>query len=219
MKKQMMYYSLTILMIISIIGIVSAGVSITPSSINLGIVYPGETHSVNLTITADDIYLLVLNSTDPGITITPQNITTINGIMNATINITFAGDISSGIHNFKIGDNSIAVEIPSESPSPSHGHYSSYNPSNNNVTNQTNQTICSANEQQCVNDGIYKCNLNGQGWIFEKSCLYGCNGNVCKEAIVITPKPIEMSLTVKILLIIAGGLLVIIIIWILSKLR
>lgn len=109
MKKQIIPIILGILLI----GIVSAGVTITPSSISIN-AFPGETHQVNITIKADGNYLLIFNSTDSKITITPESMATINGEIKTKINLTFAKDISLGVHTFDVKGSTevITVEVP-----------------------------------------------------------------------------------------------------------
>lgn len=108
MKKQIML----ILGIIFLMGIISAEVTITPSVININ-TFPGETHSVNITIKADGNYLVVFNSTNPDISISPSSIQTINGEFGTVINLTFSKDISAGIHTFDVKGGTEVMIIPS----------------------------------------------------------------------------------------------------------
>jgi len=112
MKRQIIYLILGIFLI----GIVSASVTISPSTINID-TYPGETHSVNITIMADGNYLLIFNSSNQDISISPSSIETINGVMNTTINLTFSTTISVGVHTFDVrgGTEVLVVEVPSSS--------------------------------------------------------------------------------------------------------
>ena len=101
---------------ILLIGTISAQISISPSSININS-FPGETHSINLTITSDGRYAVFFNSTNKDISITPYYIVTNGNLQNETINLTFARDISKGTFNFDILGSSevIEVQVPSSS--------------------------------------------------------------------------------------------------------
>ena len=132
MKKQI----LSIIFGILLIGIVSANISISPSSIDIN-VYPGETHQINLTITSDEIYEVYFNSTNPHISITPSSIIINKGATNAVINLTFALDIPSGITNFNIEGNNYGYSSGTKRRT-SHGSSNSiFDTTQNNIPAET----------------------------------------------------------------------------------
>jgi hypothetical protein len=49
------------------------------------------------------------------------------------------------------------------------------------TTTQENNipTVCSPNQEACVNGGLYVCNTAGTGWDLKQACELGCAGNVC----------------------------------------
>ena len=135
MKKQI----LSIIFGILLIGVVSANISISPSSIDIN-VYPGETHQVNLTITSDEIYEVYFNSTNPHISITPSSIIINKGATNAVINLTFALDIPSGITNFNIEGNNDGYSSGTKRRT-SHGSSNSiFDTTQNNIPAETSIT-------------------------------------------------------------------------------
>lgn len=158
MKKQIMYLILGILLI----GIISA-------------IYPGETISVNNTIGRIDLNYTILN-----------NSTVVKGLsFNITpneINITFPINLPPITFTILLFYNETeqTVGVSGSSGGSSGGeHHSLY--VHNPIINETNITVCSPNEEECTNNGIYVCDSNGRGWTLKISCSDGCDGKKCKE--------------------------------------
>ncbi len=135
MKKQI----LSIIFGILLIGIVSADISISPSSIDIN-VYPGETHQVNLTITSDEIYEVYFNSTNTHISITPSSIIINKGVTNAVINLTFSLEIPSGITNFNIEENNEGYSTGTKRRTSYGSSNSIFDTTQNNIPTETSIT-------------------------------------------------------------------------------
>lgn len=147
-----------------LIGVVSAQISISPSTINLGNVYPGETYPINLTITTDTPQVLQFNSTNQ-FTITPNEVLVNNGD-NITINITIASDAPAGDLSFDLMPyvqvEQVQVPVPSPSSPPIiqfggtrtiYQNNTVYVP-NNETTNNQNSSLTSTNSSSDILAGI-----------------------------------------------------------------
>lgn len=88
--------------------LVSAQVLISPSSVDLGNVYPGEIHSRNFTANTDGIYAVIFNSSNPNIIISPEILSLSNG-MNFTLDFIISQNISAGLVSF---DLSPSINVP-----------------------------------------------------------------------------------------------------------
>ena len=110
MDKRLLYLIEGILLI----SLVSAqSVSISPSNIALGNIFPNENYTQNLTISSDGIYAIILNSSNPNIIIYPPQILS-DGTNNQSvqINISASSNISSGNIDFDINSNLNELEVP-----------------------------------------------------------------------------------------------------------
>ncbi len=85
---------------ITLIGMVSAQVSISPNHLNIN-AYPGETHSYNFSVSIDGNHTLLFNSSNQFITIFPKELI-VNGTENIILNITFSQNTPLGEISFYI---------------------------------------------------------------------------------------------------------------------
>lgn len=161
---------------IFLISFISAyGISVTPSTIDLGTVYPNENLSYNVTINAEGNDTIYFNSSNQYIKIYPENI-----ILNSTsqvINLTFyilpnapPDNISINITSFLIAEDLESSGSISSNHGSSGGGYWTYGtPIKNNTINKTNQTgTIKLNEtkNESNNTGIaQKENPKGISWI------------------------------------------------------
>jgi len=171
--KQLIFFILAVFLI----GIASAEISISPSQIDLGNVFPNQVYQQSITITTDvtdDGYDIILESNNSYVTISPNEFL-VNGTLTAIINLTFAD-------NTPISHQTSVVIIPSGS-SGGGGHRSYYSPkqsSENLIIN--NSDVCERDAVECFGDSIYYC--EGFGWRYIKTCEFGCNGGECLEKII-----------------------------------
>lgn len=102
MDKRILLEIVLVISLISIISLTSAqSISITPSTINLNNIYPGQTYQQNITISSDSDYLVLLNATN-NVSISPYLLNITQGDNNITLNITIPTNLSSGNLEFDI---------------------------------------------------------------------------------------------------------------------
>jgi len=96
---------ITTIMILVLIGFVSARVSISPNELIMS-AYPGETHQANFSISTDKTDVVFLDSPNPFITISPNELIVHNG-EEISLNIIFS-------ENTPLGELSFIINVSAE---------------------------------------------------------------------------------------------------------
>ena len=118
MKKQIIIATIMVLMLI---GFVSARVSITPNELTID-AYPGETHQANFSISTDKTDVVFLDSPNTFITISPSELIVHDG-EEISLDIIFSKNTPLGVLSFiiNVSAEEIIVEVPVPGDCPSCG--------------------------------------------------------------------------------------------------
>lgn len=116
MKKQTIIATIMILMLI---GFVSAQVSLSPNSFSID-AYPGETKNISTIVSTDKTDIVFLDSSNPFVTISPSELIVHNGD-EILLDIIFSKNTPLGVLSFIINvsteETIIEVPVPGDCPS------------------------------------------------------------------------------------------------------